>query len=151
MGAALAQVNGGALGEGPWGARPRRVAAPGGPRRAHLTVVPDLPAAPPSRGGRATGVVKLTRLGRLAITLMAAAVLLGTSVLAASAAGVGPFGGPVSGERVVVVESGQTLSGLAESYLPDRVIGDGVAAIQIANGLSSEHVQAGQRLVIPAR
>ena len=57
MGAALAQVNGGALGEGPWGARPRRVAAPGGPRRAHLTVVPDLPAAPPSRGGRAAGVV----------------------------------------------------------------------------------------------
>ena len=50
-----------------------------------------------------------------------------------------------------MVESGQTLSGLAESYLPSRVIGDGVAAIQIANGLSSEHVQAGQRLVIPAR
>jgi LysM repeat protein len=47
-------------------------------------------------------------------------------------------------EKIHVVSSNETLSSIAEQY------GITVAAIQSANGLSSDAIQAGQRLIIPA-
>ncbi|GAA1782454.1 hypothetical protein GCM10009811_04910 [Nostocoides veronense] len=97
----------------------------------------------------ATGF-RLTRLGRLSITLFAAVALCAGLALA-YAAGPGAAAPAGSGERVVVVQSGQTLSGLAQAYLPERGIVNAISAIQVANGLSSDRLLAGQRLVIPAR
>lgn len=131
----------------------RLVGTRGGRSRRHLRLVPT-PApvrVAPSRPMRpvATGF-RLTRLGRLSITLFVAVTLCAGLALA-YAAGPGAAAPAGSGERVVVVQSGQTLSGLAQAYLPERGIVNAISAIQVANGLSSDRLLAGQRLVIPAR
>ena len=51
--------------------------------------------------------------------------------------------------RVVTVDTGQTLSEIAAAELPDHSISAGIVAIQLANGLSTAQVSAGQQLVIP--
>ena len=90
--------------------------------------------------------VRLTRFGRLVVTLFVATVV---SVL-----GVGLVGqlASASGEpRTVTVQSGQTLSGVAARELPEVPTAEGVVELQVANGLSSPAVHAGQQLVIPGR
>jgi LysM repeat protein len=90
--------------------------------------------------------MRLTRFGRLVVAVLLAAVL---SVLAVGLAG---QLAAASGEpRVITVQSGQTLSGIAARELPDLSIADGVVELQIANALSTTHVHTGQRLVIPTR
>jgi LysM repeat protein len=137
-------------------ARPARVARP-----ATGQLVRTLPRPVPGRGaGRAsharsvagvrTGALHLTRMGRLAVTLLVMGVLAGAVALAL-APGSGAAGAVSATQNVIVVQPGQTLSGLAQAYLPHRGLIDGVSAIQLANGLSSDRVLAGQRLVIPAR
>lgn len=117
-------------------------------RRSHLRLVgrDEVPAMAiaPSQGG---DQLRLTRRGRLAITLtvatllaLAVTVLLGT-VLSAGAA---------SGETLVV-QPGQTLSEIAATELPWLPLDRGVVQIQLANDLSTLHVQAGQELEIPGR
>jgi LysM repeat protein len=50
----------------------------------------------------------------------------------------------------VTVESGQTLSAIASLEMPGTPVREGVARIQLANGLSSSDVHVGQVLQIPA-
>lgn len=89
---------------------------------------------------------RLTRRGRLVSALLAAvavatlAVVLATSVDAAAP----------QIDHATTVLSGQTLSEVAATQLPSVPIHNAVAWIQLANGLSSSQVHAGQSLLIPA-
>lgn len=129
-------------------AGPARPAPTGRPR---LVLVPTGPDADRQvRRSRAVGdaqpPLRLTRFGRLVVSLLVATVV---SVL-----GVGLAGqlASASGEpRTVTVQSGQTLSGVAARELPELPVSDGVVELQVANGLSTTAVHAGQQLVIPAR
>ncbi|HRW17949.1 MAG TPA: LysM peptidoglycan-binding domain-containing protein [Dermatophilaceae bacterium] len=87
---------------------------------------------------------RLTRAGRLAVTT----VLVVLALLVASAA-VGARGAASGASRTVTVQAGQTLSEIARAELPELSVADGVARLQLANGLSSPHVRAGQQLVVP--
>ena len=48
------------------------------------------------------------------------------------------------------VSAGQTLSEVAAAQLPGLPINEGVARIQLANGLNTSQVHAGQSLLIPS-
>ena len=90
--------------------------------------------------------VRLSRRGRLVRTgaIAAIAVALGWTVVTTVAGAVPPV-------HTVTVESGQTLSSIATRELPALPVREGVAQIQLANGLSTSDVHVGQILQIPAR
>jgi len=105
------------------------------------------------RLGRAGGAlcegppaIRLTRRGRLVITLMTivAAATLAMAVAATVDAA------PPQIDHVTVVSAGLTLSEIAATQLPTLPINDAVARIQLANGLNTLQVHAGQSLLIPA-
>lgn len=115
--------------------------------RAQLRLV-----GPDERGGPerlvwqpADQAVRLTRRGRLVITVATTAVaLLLAMVLAASV-----DAAPPQIDHATTVLAGQTLSEVAATQLPNLLIPDAVARIQIVNGLNSPQVHAGQSLLIP--
>ena len=100
-------------------------------------------------GGRsaraAQPALRITRRGRLLLLVLATLAL--TAVLGLRGLG---GAGAVEPAHVVAVTPGQTLSEIAARELPSMSISDGIVAIQIANGLSSAQVRAGQQLVVPA-
>ena len=83
----------------------------------------------------------------LAVVLLVAAVAVGGLALRSVPALRGPAPSPA---HSVTVQSGQTLSEVAEVNLPHLPIAEGVTRIQLANRLNSAHVHAGQTLRIPA-
>ena len=114
---------------------------PARPSRPQLVSVPcgdsvvQRPAAP----------LRLTRAGRLAVTL--------TVLVAAVGAAIALLSGGASTTVVdhsTTVEAGQTLSEVAAQQLPGLPVADAVARIQVANDLTSSEVHAGQTLLIPA-
>ena len=110
-------------------ARPRLVSVPTGPG------VAVAPAAP----------LRLTRTGRLALTLtvIAAAVALAVVLFAG--------GSPATViDHSTTVQPGQTLSEVAVQQLPQLPMSEAVAQLQIANNLTGSDVHAGQTLLIPA-
>ncbi|WP_404392959.1 LysM peptidoglycan-binding domain-containing protein [Humibacillus xanthopallidus] len=115
-------------------------------RRAHLVLVPTGPdAVRAARAARATQPpLRLTRLGRLVIALVIATAI---AVLGVGLAG--QLATASSAPRAVTVVAGDTLSEIAARELPGLPIADGVIEIQLANGLSSSQVSAGQALLIP--
>jgi hypothetical protein len=88
---------------------------------------------------------RISRRGRLVITLTVVAaaltlgVLLATSVMASAP----------QIDHATTVSAGQTLSEVAAVQLPGLPINEGVARIQLANGLNTSQVHAGQSLLIP--
>jgi hypothetical protein len=113
---------------------------PGRPVRPSLTSVPCGEAAV----ARPAAPVRITRAGRLAVTLTVAVAL---AVLALVL-----FPGGASGtfiDHSTTVQSGQTLSEVAARELPQLPVADAVARIQVANDLASAQVHAGQSLLIP--
>lgn len=123
---------------------------PGHPARRHLRPVPE--RARPVQGARprqvadsrSCGAVRLTRRGRLAVTLSTLAVIaLLPAILLTLVA-------PADAGGEVIVRSGQTLSQLAAAHLPEMAPDQAIVAIQRANGLSSSQVQTGQVLQIPS-
>ena len=120
------------------------VADPGGqssPSRPSLRLVPTGPDVEPS-----ARPIRLSRRGRLARTvalLVMATVLTWTLISTVSA-------GAAALQHTVTVEAGQTLSAIAADQFPDTPVREGVARIQLANGLSSSDVHVGQVLHIPA-
>jgi nucleoid-associated protein YgaU len=97
--------------------------------------------------------LRLTRRGRLAITLSvtAAVVLLSLTLVPVVAAGVASAFAPTAvSTTTVVVEPGQSLWEVAEAAAPGRDTASVVAAIADANGITSAaEVRPGQRLVVP--
>lgn len=90
--------------------------------------------------------LRVTRAGRLTITL-SVAFLLGLGLLTAASSLAS--GGSEASDRTVVVLEGQTLSGIAAAELPGLPVLQGVTRIQLANDLSTTAIHAGQRLAIP--
>ena len=124
------------------GSVPGRTARPARPR---LVLVPTGDAVPAAAPGR----LRLTRAGRLAITLTVAAVLLALATVALASRG-GAAPAPVA-DHAVTVTSGETLSEIAVRELPGLSVANAVAELQLANNLASQQVHAGQVLVVPAR
>jgi len=117
-------------------ALPERAPAPSRPRLQLVPTGPDVVGRP----------VRTSRRGRLARTVgvvLIAAALAWTGVTAVTAGAAAP-------QHTVTVEAGQTLSSIAARELPDLPVREGVAQIQLANGLSSSDVHVGQVLQIPA-
>jgi hypothetical protein len=89
--------------------------------------------------------MRLTRRGRLVITLM---VTVAVAMLAVALASSVDAAAPQI-DHATTVSLGQTLSEVAAVQLPSLPIRDAVARIQLANGLSTSQVHAGQLLLIP--
>lgn len=121
----------------PWGAPHAR------PDR-HLHAVPRRTTPAHQRRGRTGDPVRLTRRGRLVVTLslLAAVAVTPPTVLAVVA--------PAEAGTEVVVRSGQTLSELAALHLPQARRDLAIVQIQRANALSSNEIQVGQVLQIPS-
>lgn len=111
------------------------------PSRPRLRLVPTGPDVE-----AASHPVRISRRGRLVRTTAALGLLAALGWTTASAVTAGASV-PV---RTVTVQYGQTLSAIAVRELPDLPAREGVARIQLANGLSSREVHAGQVLTIPA-
>lgn len=119
-------------------ALPERPPAPSRPRLRLVPTGADVEAD--------AGSVRLSRRGRLVRTAGAIALVgaLGWGVGTAMAAGA------IAPVHTVTVDAGQTLSSIAARGLPEMPVREGVARLQLANGLSSSDVHAGQILQIPA-
>ncbi len=91
-------------------------------------------------------VMRLTRRGRLMLTLTATVVM---AVLVLVLAGSVDAASPEI-DHATTVSAGQTLSEVAAVQMPGLPIQDAVARIQLVNGLSTSQVHAGQSLLIPA-
>ena len=115
--------------------------APARPSRPQLVSVPCGEAVP----AVVSGPLRLTRAGRLAITLtvLLAAVVTSIALLSGGASA-------MAIDHSTTVQSGQTLSEVAAQQLPALPVADAVARIQVANDLTSSEVYAGQTLLIPA-
>lgn len=107
----------------------------------------------PAPVAQQTPRLRLTRRGRLAVTLSAAAatVVLAVTVLPAVSAGVAaafsPTPAPVT---TVVVEPGQSLWHIAQATAPGGDTASVVARIADANGITSaDELRPGQRLTVP--
>ena len=89
---------------------------------------------------------RINRRGRLLITLMVSAAALALAVaLATSVMASAP-----QINHATTVSAGQTLSEVAAAQLPGLPINEGVVRIQLANGLNTSQVHAGQSILIPA-
>ena len=111
-----------------------RRARPGHP---HLVLVPALTPL------RVAAGLRLTRLGRLVVTLTVLAVAVALGMVGLSGAGAAPAA------HTVTVRSGQTLSEIAAAELPGIPVNRAVTDIRLANDLSTAQIGPGQRLVIP--
>ena len=123
-----------------WDVAPAPVRVPVRPARPQLGLVPTRAEAPPVPAPP----LRLTRAGRLAITLMV--------VVAAVALAVALFTGGASAtviDHSTTVAPGQTLSEIATQQLPQLSMAEAVAQIQVANDLTGSDVHAGQTLLIP--
>ena len=109
-------------------------------------VVPGARVSPGAPGRTGNRTSRLTRRGRVVVTVMAVVVV---AVLAmALAASVSAADAQI--DHATTVSFGQTLSEVAAAQLPTLPINDAVARIQLANGLNTSQVHAGQSLLIPA-
>lgn len=117
-------------------------------RSRHLVMVPV--AARPSRP--AVGHLRLTRRGRLAITLVVAVLLAAVAVVGARAVWAAPAttltAAPTA--ATVTVLPGQTMWQIASSAAPGSDPRDAIIEIRELNGLPDSQVFAGQVLTVPA-
>ena len=134
-----------------------------------MTLTPDTPtpgtptpgtlrpgtARPAAGSGRrpssrpAAGQVRLTRRGRLVVFLAALLVVLAAGVaLGSGSVATGEAGTPEP-TRVVMVDAGQTLWGIADEAAGDGNTQEMVNRIERLNALDSSMVTAGQELRVP--
>ena len=120
---------------------------PGTPRPAAPLVVP---APAPQRQVHVARPVRLTRRGRLTVTLTFLGLVLATMVALGGSWAVASLGGgepaPV---RVVEVQPGDTLYGIASSMAEPGEVRDMVHRIQELNALPSATIAEGQELAVP--
>ncbi len=113
--------------------------------RPTLYLVPGGRSARPSRP---TTPLRASRFGRLVLTGTAVGVAALAVVLMGMVFGVGTARASI--DHTVIVRSGQTLSGIAATELPDLPMAEGVAQIQLANHLNTSQVHVNQQLGIPS-
>jgi hypothetical protein len=126
---------------------------------AAYAVKPGSIAVRPSAGHpAATGTprthLRLTRRGRVVFTTLAALPLvlgsIGVAVNGGVAAAENAAGVGESAFEYVTIDAGQSLWELAESIAPQQDPRDVIADIVNLNQLSSDAVEPGQRLALPA-
>jgi hypothetical protein len=93
----------------------------------------------------ALGPKRITPLGRFVITLLTIAAVAALVLRVASS--VDAVTPPIHYDTTV--SPGQTLSQIAVAKLPGLSISNAMAQIQLANGLNTSQVHAGQLLLIP--
>lgn len=126
-----------------WGPALAPVRIPSCTARARLRLVgPGEGISAPARPA-----IRLNRRGRLLITLTVAAAVLSLTVVL-TAASVSTTVPQI--DHATTVSVGQTLSDVAAAQLPSLPINEAVARLQLANGLNTSQVHAGQSLLIPA-
>jgi hypothetical protein len=91
--------------------------------------------------------IGLTQRGRLVITLIVATAAL-TLIVVLTTPSISAA--PPRIDHATTVSVGQTLTDVAAAQLPSLPIKEAVARIQLANGLNTTQVHAGQSLLIPA-
>jgi len=106
---------------------------------------PQLRLVPTGRDVRPTHL-RLSRRGRLAVTLVVVAAVLALTIVVAAGSGAAE---PVV-QGTATVSAGQTLSEVAAQQLPGLPVPDGVARLQLVNHLTSTQIHAGQILLLPA-
>lgn len=114
------------------------------PERPQLRSLPTGRAADRARRS-VVAPLRLTRFARLTVTMTTLAVVIALGVGLSS-----QLASATTSTRPVTVDQGQTLSQIALHERPDLSVHEGVLALQLANGLSTEQIHAGQRLVVPA-
>lgn len=92
--------------------------------------------------------MRLTRRGRLVLTVLATLLTLGTASFAVQAVADQPWQPDPS--VVVVVAPGETLWSIATGIAGDRDVREVVADIQDLNGMASSDLVAGQELRLPS-
>ena len=112
---------------------------PGEGHRRHLRLVPPLE----HHGQCQEQTLRITRRGRLALTLAVTLAVVATLMLATVTTG------SASASSEVVVRPGQTLSEIAATQLPELPLDRAIVAVQRENQMNTLQVQAGQTLVIP--
>jgi hypothetical protein len=114
--------------------------------------MPDF-TGPGTRASVARTRLRLTRRGRIVLTILAAlpilvGVLVGTLSSGGAVAGIDDGSAPVAFETVVV-GTGDTLWGIAESVAPSEDPREVILEIMRLNGMSDAVVQPGQQLALP--
>jgi LysM repeat protein len=135
-------------------ARPVRQARPARP--ATRPAVPQIPAQiPAQRSARPVsrpapqGPVRLTRRGRVVVTLLIVGLILGALVIfSGQSVATGDAGAPVP-TRTVVVGEGDTLWAIAAEVAGDGDIREAVHAIEKLNSLSGPALEVGQEIAVP--
>ena len=118
----------------------------------HRSRVPEEGRQGPSRRARAqasAGPARLTRRGRVVLTLVFLAVALGLMVTFGGWATATLTGGTPDPVRVVEVQPGQTLYDIAGSVAKPGHVREMVYKIEELNSLPSATIESGQKLAIP--
>ena len=108
-------------------------------------------AARPHRGVAPTEQLRLTRRGRLVLSLASLVTVAAAFVGLAAPVIADQPGGPPPATRSVVVGPGDTLWEIARESVPQADTRDVVAQIRRLNGLSSGSIAVGDELEVPTR
>jgi nucleoid-associated protein YgaU len=103
------------------------------------------------RSARRSSRLRLTRRGRIVLVVLPALLLLSGTLLATASgpAEAAPRAAAQVAPRTVIVGTGDTLWTIAERIAPGADPRDTVLAIERANGLSTDRIDAGTPLVLP--
>jgi hypothetical protein len=103
----------------------------------------------PSRVARPEASVRLTRRGRLVVTVLFLGLMLAAlTVFGATSAATGEAGEPVP-TRTVLVDEGDTLWMIASEVAAPGEVREMVHRIEELNALSGAGVYVGQRIAVP--
>ena len=118
-----------------------------------ITSIAQAPSARTMSVGRhdaPQGEVRLTRRGRLVVLLVALVIALGVGIALGGVSMANSEAGASEATRVVVVNEGDTLWGIAAEVADDGGVREMVSEIRDLNSLDSSVVMLGQKLHVPA-
>ncbi|MEG9225649.1 LysM peptidoglycan-binding domain-containing protein [Aeromicrobium sp. Sec7.5] len=119
-----------------------------GPRERHLAAVPEARVQSPRPAS--SGGVRLTRRGRVALVVLALAVITALMVVFGSGTAATNDAGVVTGTTSVTVQPGETLWSIAGEANPGGDIRDTMGDIVRLNSLvDGETLQMGTTLAVP--